>query len=64
MDQSILNQKNILADILVRGNRLMANANTRRKRFGVGLSDKKESAMTNNLKISLKTFKRDEIPPK
>jgi hypothetical protein len=42
----------------------MANANTRGRRFEVGLSDKKESAMINDLKIFLKTFKREEISPK
>jgi hypothetical protein len=40
-----------LAEILMRGSRLMANANTRGKRFEVGLSEKKESAMINDLKI-------------
>jgi hypothetical protein len=48
----------------MRGNRLMANVDTRGKRFEVGLSDKEDSAMINDLKISLKTFKRYEIPPK
>jgi hypothetical protein len=42
----------------------MANANTRGKRYEVGLSDKKESVMINDLKILLKTFKREEISPK
>jgi hypothetical protein len=42
----------------------MANTNTRGKRFEVGLSDKKESAMISDLKIFLKTFKREEISPK
>jgi hypothetical protein len=42
IDQSILNQKNSLAEILMRGNRLMANASTREKRFEVGLSDKED----------------------
>jgi hypothetical protein len=30
----------------------------------VGLSDKKESAMINDLKILLKMFKKEEISPK
>jgi hypothetical protein len=42
----------------------MANVNTRGKRFEVGLLDKKESAMISDLKILLKTFKREEISPK
>jgi hypothetical protein len=45
----------------MRGGRLMANANTRGKRFEVGLSDKKGSTMNNDLKILLKAFKREEI---
>jgi hypothetical protein len=40
IDQSILNQKNALAEILMRGNRLMVN--TKGKRFEVGLSDKED----------------------
>jgi hypothetical protein len=62
IDQSILNQRNSLAEILMSGNRLMAN--TRGKRFEVGLSDKEDLVMISDLKISLKTFKRDEIPLK
>jgi hypothetical protein len=42
----------------------MANANTRGKRFEVGLSGKKEPAMINDLKTLLKTSKREEISPK
>jgi hypothetical protein len=45
----------------MKGSRLMANANTRGKQFEVGLSDKKASVMINDLKILLKTFKREEI---
>jgi hypothetical protein len=48
-----MNQKNSLAEILMRGSRLMANANTRGKRFEEGLSDKKDSAMTNDLTKNL-----------
>jgi hypothetical protein len=48
----------------MRGSRLVANANRRGKRFEVILSDQNESAMINNLKILLKTFKREEISPK
>jgi hypothetical protein len=48
----------------MRGSQLVANANTRGKRFEVGLSDKTESAMINDLKILLKRFKREEISPK
>jgi hypothetical protein len=40
IDQSILNQKNSIAEILMRGNRLVAN--TRGKRFEAGLSDKED----------------------
>jgi hypothetical protein len=43
----------------MRGSRLMANANTRGKQLEVGPSDKKEPAMINDLKILLKTFKRE-----
>jgi hypothetical protein len=42
----------------------MANANTRGRRFEAGLSDKKESVMMIDLKILLKTFKREELSPK
>jgi hypothetical protein len=42
----------------------MANANTKGRRFDVQHSGKEESAMIKDLKRSLKTFERDEIPPK
>jgi hypothetical protein len=48
----------------MKGSRLMANANTRGKRFEARLSDKKESAMINDWNILLKTFKREKISPK
>jgi hypothetical protein len=64
INQSIPDRMNGRAEILMRINRLMANANTRKRRFEVGLSDKEESSMINDLKRSLETFKRDEIPPR
>jgi hypothetical protein len=61
MDESIRNRMNGLAEILMRESQPMANANSRRRRFEVRLSDEEESAMINDLEKLLETFERDQV---